>query len=290
MEIEFLRGIEFEKNCSPHTLSSYRRSLADFRTRFPAVTWKSAGDQDFRAYLFSLTKEGKSRSTLRSTFAALRSFYDFLTERGYRTDNPVKLVLLPKLPKSLPKFLTPGQIDDLLNMPLTTKHPPRGPAWLALRDAAMLELFYSSGLRVAELVSLEVRDLDAITGEVRVTGKGSKQRIVPVGDPALEAISRYRHAAAIHAGPLFVSRSRRRLTTQAIWQLMKRYLREAGLPADLSPHKLRHTFATHLLDAGADLRSVQSLLGHASLSTTQIYTHVTAERLREAHRSAHPRG
>jgi len=254
------------------------------------VSWKQATDSDFRSFLLELTKLGKSRSTLRTTFAALRTFYDFLAIRELRKDNPVKLVQLPKLPHRLPQFLTPQQIERFLEQ--ARENPPecRGPKWLSLRDAAIFELFYSSGLRVAELVALDVRDLDAISGEVRVLGKGSKERLLPVGELALEAISCYRHAAKVHVGPLFISRSRKRLTTQAVWQTMKKYLVACGLPSDLSPHKLRHTFATHMLDAGADLRSVQSLLGHASLSTTQIYTHVTAERLRQVHRTAHPRG
>ncbi len=160
---------------------------------------------------------------------------------------------------------------------------------MASRDEAIFELFYSSGIRLAELVRLEVRDLDPISETVRVFGKGAKERICPVGSPALEAISRYRHKAGVHAGPLFINKSQRRLSARSVWLAMKKYLRESGLPADFSPHKLRHSFATHLLDNGADLRSVQSLLGHASLSTTQIYTHVTAERLKRAYSRAHPR-
>ena len=160
---------------------------------------------------------------------------------------------------------------------------------MASRDEAIFELFYSSGIRLAELVRLDVRDLDPISETVRVFGKGAKERICPVGLPALEAISRYRHKAGVHAGPLFINKSQRRLSARSVWLAMKKYLRESGLPADFSPHKLRHSFATHLLDNGADLRSVQSLLGHASLSTTQIYTHVTAERLKRAYSRAHPR-
>ena len=160
---------------------------------------------------------------------------------------------------------------------------------MASRDEAIFELFYSSGLRLAELVRLEVGDIDSISATVRVFGKGAKERICPVGDPALEAISRYRRIADVHAGPLFLNKSRRRLSARSIWVAMKKYLGESGLQADLSPHKIRHSFATHLLDNGADLRSVQALLGHASLSTTQIYTHVTTEKLKRAYAKAHPR-
>jgi site-specific recombinase XerD len=165
----------------------------------------------------------------------------------------------------------------------------RAPKWMPLRDAAILELFYSSGLRLSELASLTVRDVDPFTETVRVLGKGRKERIVPVGAPALEAIQKYRHAAAANAGPLFINKSRRRLSARSVWLALKRYLAHAGIPQTISPHKLRHSFATHMLDAGADLRSVQTLLGHASLSTTQIYTHVTVERLKKAYDKAHPR-
>ena len=150
-------------------------------------------------------------------------------------------------------------------------------------------MFYSSGLRLAELAALEVSDIDPYNESVRVLGKGSKERIVPVGQPALEAIQHYRQRAKVQSGPLFVSKLRKRLGPTSIWSLVKKYLQLAQIPVPASPHKLRHSFATHLLDTGADLRSVQSMLGHASLSTTQIYTHVTTERLRKAYDQAHPR-
>jgi site-specific recombinase XerD len=157
------------------------------------------------------------------------------------------------------------------------------------RDAAIMELFYSSGLRLSELVSLNVADADIYTESVRVLGKGSKERVCPIGVPALEAISKYRAAANVHSGALFINKSRKRMSGRSIWLVLKRYLRHTSIPISISPHKLRHSFATHMLDRGADLRSVQALLGHASLSTTQIYTHVTTERLKKAYASAHPR-
>jgi site-specific recombinase XerD len=157
------------------------------------------------------------------------------------------------------------------------------------RDVAIMEVFYSSGLRLAELASLNVSDLDLYTESVRVLGKGRKERVCPVGAPALQAVSRYRAAANVHHGPLFLSKARRRISSRSIWLVLKRYLRHTSIPIAVSPHKLRHSFATHLLDNGADLRSVQALLGHASLSTTQIYTHVTTERLKKAYSEAHPR-
>ena len=196
---------------------------------------------------------------------------------------------LPKAEKKLPQPLTAAQIDELLAAPLKVERAAQAPVWMPARDVAVLELFYSSGLRLAELAALNCEDLDPYTESVRVLGKGRKERVCPVGLPALEAVSRYRSEAGVYSGPLFISKLRRRLSTQNIWLLMKRYLPHTSIPPMLSPHKLRHSFATHLLDAGADLRSVQELLGHASLSTTQIYTKVTVERLKKVYDQAHPR-
>ena len=286
---EFLEYLGGGKNYSPQTLRAYRQALAQFRAFRPSLAWAGATADDFRAYLFDLMKRGRSRSTIRLAFAALRSFYNHLTDRGTIPSNVLKLVSLPKPDKSLPQFLTVPQITTLMERPAAREKSKQAPEWMAARDAAILELFYSSGLRLAELASLDVRDLDPIGETVRVLGKGSRERIVPVGALALEAISRYRHQANVRSGPLFINKSRKRLGHRSIWLLLKTYVREAGLPATLSPHKLRHSFATHLLDNGADLRSVQSLLGHASLTTTQIYTHVTTERLKRAYEAAHPR-
>ena len=160
---------------------------------------------------------------------------------------------------------------------------------MPLRDVAIMELFYSSGLRLSELAALDVADLDPYTESVRVFGKGRKERVCPVGLPALEAIQKYRAAANVHAGALFINKARRRMSSRSVWLVLKRYVRHTSIPISISPHKLRHSFATHMLERGADLRSVQALLGHASLSTTQIYTHVTVERLKKAYADAHPR-
>lgn len=255
----------------------------------PASPGKAPPQTIFARSFFELMKSGRARSSIRLAFAALRSFYQFLVLRKVLDTNILKAVEIPKLEKSLPRFLTISQVESFLEKPAKTERQKQAPLWMACRDEAIFELFYSSGLRLSELVRLEVRDLDPISETVRIFGKGAKERICPVGRPALEAISRYRQKAGVHAGPLFISKLRRRLSSRSIWLAMKKYLREAGLSADLSPHKLRHSFATHLLDSGADLRSVQSLLGHASLSTTQIYTHVTAERMKRTYARAHPR-
>ena len=234
-------------------------------------------------------KRGQARSYLRLQFSALRTFYQFLAGRkGLRRD-PVRELQLPKIDKKLPLVLTRQQIEELLAAPLKVAKQRAAPGWMPLRDIAIMELFYSSGLRLSELGALNVVDVDLYTESVRVFGKGRKERICPVGFPALEAISRYRAAANVHSGPLFINKLRKRMSTRSIWLILKRYLRHTSIPISISPHKLRHSFATHLLDRGADLRSVQALLGHASLSTTQIYTHVTTERLKKAYADAHPR-
>ncbi|MEI6337892.1 MAG: site-specific tyrosine recombinase/integron integrase [Verrucomicrobiota bacterium] len=289
MTRQFLLYLEGEKNVSTHTLTAYRIALQSFRDFRPEIPWKEAGLDDFRAFLFHLMKAEKARASVRLTFSALRSFYNFLVIRNIMETNIILFIDLPKKEKSIPKFFTMKQVETFLEKPGSTERKKQAPVWMAARDEAVFELFYSAGIRLSELTSLDVRDLDPISETVRVFGKGAKERICPVGQPALEAISRYRSLANVHSGPLFINKSRKRLSARSVWLAMKKYLQAAGLPADLSPHKLRHTFATHLLDGGADLRSVQTLLGHASLSTTQIYTHVTAERLKRSYESAHPR-
>ena len=286
----FLDFLDHERNASAHTLRLYARALDDFRAAMPdAPGWLDCQTDHFRDYLFALMKRGLARASVRLQFAALRSFYKFLYQRHRLPSNPLKALGLPKAEKKLPQPLTIAQIDELFAAPLKVPREKQAPVWMPARDAAVLELFYSSGLRLAELAALNVADLDPYTESVRVMGKGRKERVCPVGLPALEAVGRYRSQAGVYEGSLFINKMRRRMNARSVWLLLKRYLPHTGLPATISPHKLRHSFATHLLDAGADLRSVQSLLGHASLSTTQIYTKVTVERLRAAYDAAHPR-
>ena len=285
----FFHHLEFERNASPRTLINYRHALAQFREGVPQPGWKELTADDFRRYLFTIAKAGRAKPTQRLHFSALRTFYKFLAQRHGLQHNPLTEVQLPKLDKKLPLVLTAKQVDELLTAPLRVEKQAQAPSWMPARDAAIMELFYSSGLRVAELVALEVKHVDPFSESVRVLGKGRKERVVPVGAPALESIQRYRREAGVHDGPLFVSKLRRRLPADKVWLVLKRYLRHTSIPVGVSPHKLRHSFATHLLDAGADLRSVQALLGHASLSTTQIYTHVSIERLKKAYHEAHPR-
>ena len=285
---EFLRYLTNERNASPRTLKAYRQALTAFRAE-NQTPWKKCRADDFRDYLFAIAKRGQARSYVRLQFSALRTFYQFLAARKGLRGNPVREVQLPKIEKKLPLVLTRQQIEELLAAPTRESKSRSAPTWMPLRDVAIMELFYSSGLRLSELAALDVGDADLYTESVRVFGKGRKERVCPVGLPALEAISRYRAAANVYSGPLFINKSRTRISTRSIWLILKRYLRFTSIPISISPHKLRHSFATHMLDRGADLRSVQALLGHASLSTTQIYTHVTVERLKKAYTDAHPR-
>lgn len=285
----FLFALENERHVSPHTLANYRRALAAFRAQPDWPGWKDCTAEHFREFLFQRMKSAQARATIRLQFAALRSFYKFLMERHGLRRNPLKEVLLPKAEKKLPLVLTRKQVEELLAAPSLAPRAKQAPAWLAARDSAIMELFYSSGLRLAELVGLDVAHIDPYSETVRVLGKGRKQRLCPVGAPALQAIQRYRHEARVEAGPLFLNKRRGRLSATNVGAMLKKYLRHTSIPIAVSPHKLRHSFATHLLDAGADLRSVQALLGHASLSTTQIYTHVSVERLKKVYSEAHPR-
>jgi site-specific recombinase XerD len=285
---EFLHYLVNEKNASPRTLKAYRQALTAFRAE-NQTPWKKCKRDDFRDYLFAISKRGHARSYVRLQFSALRTFYQFLAARKGLRGNPVREVQLPKIEKKLPLVLTRQQVEELLAAPTRESKSKSAPTWMPLRDVAIMELFYSSGLRLSELGALNVADVDPYTESVRVFGKGRKERVCPVGLPALEAISRYRAAANVHSGPLFINKARKRISPRSIWLVLKRYVRHTSIPISISPHKLRHSFATHMLDRGADLRSVQALLGHASLSTTQIYTHVTVERLKKAYAAAHPR-
>ena len=290
--IEFMR---VERNASERTLRNYSHALnayLDWRGNIFSSWWDETADE-YRGYLFVLMKKEMARSTIRLRFAALRSFYKYLVHRRGLRVSPLAEIQLPKAERKLPVVLSLKQMEELLVMPLKMELDKRAQPWQPLRDVAILELFYSSGLRVSELVALDVRDADFLSETLRVVGTGNKQRIVPIGSHAMKAIQKYRSEAEVHDGPLFINKNKdpnkRRLSARAVQMLLNKYILASGIGIAITPHKLRHTFATHMLDYGADLRSVQSLLGHSSLSTTQIYTHVTKERLREAYDAAHPR-
>ncbi len=286
----FFQFLTVERNASPRTLLNYTHSLRSFAADCKGFTgWKACRSDDFRGWLFTLMKREMGRATIRLHFSALRSFYKFLTRRAGLTVNPLMDVQMPKAVRKLPVVLTLKQIEELLALPLTVPREKQAPAWTPARDAAILETFYSTGLRIHELVGIDVEEIDLYNDTVRVRGKGRKERLTMLGSHAMKAIQQYRHAAAVHSGPLFLSKLRRRITTQAVADVLEKYLRKSTIQLRVTPHKLRHSFATHLLNNGADLRSVQELLGHASLATTQIYTHVTTERMKKVYDAAHPR-
>ena len=259
---------------------------------------------DFKAYLYRLARAQRlGPATMRLRFAALRTFYKHAAREGRVKLNPAADLTLPRLPRRLPVFLNQQQVLALLDAPrqLWMREERRLAAgarkkdrrsaqnWQMLRDVAWLEMFYSAGLRLEELVQIQRRNVDLHQGLVRVIGKGRKERLCPLGGPAVRAVEAYLGACPHDGEALFVSARGRRLTGRSVQLGLKRYLAAAGLDAKLTPHKLRHTFATHLLDQGADLRSVQELLGHAQLTTTQIYTSVSVERLKRVYDEAHPR-
>ncbi|SDU12773.1 integrase/recombinase XerC [Verrucomicrobium sp. GAS474] len=305
--VRFLSHLRDPKNASENTIRNYGRALREFRETMRIADWVAVRPDACRAWLYRLTREGKHRpASIRLRFAALRSFFTWAQRERLVPENPAKGIPLPKLPRRLPLFLTTDQIARLLAAPREKwvalrkqaeaggrKRPGRAwEEWQEARDTAWLELFYGAGLRIGELTTLDVVRYDRASGVVRVVGKGRKERLCPVGEVAAEAIDRYlrlRPFAEETHPRLFLSARGAALTPRAIQLALKEFLMIAGLDPKLTPHKLRHTFATHLLDYGADLRSVQELLGHAQATTTQIYTSVSTERMKKAYRKAHPR-
>ena len=302
---EFAAYLTTERGASPYTQRNYLQILTQFcawyaeqEKRPPA--WAQLRRDDFRSYLRHLGRNQLSRAAIRLRFSTLRSFYKFLIQRGAVESSPIKNIALPKPERRLPQFLTPPQTLDLLRAPLLewkarqerSDQPVAATPYL--RDCAIFEVLYSCGLRISEICGMRTEDIDWAQQQVRVRGKGKVERLVPIGAPALESIRRYWQSLATApaaAEPVFQTDEVKGTPVYPrIVQLrLKRYLELAGLDPKLTPHKLRHSFATHLLDAGADLRSVQELLGHAHLITTQIYTHLNTERLKKAYDAAHPR-
>jgi site-specific recombinase XerD len=263
--------------------------------------WADLQRDDFRSYLRFLGRQNLGRAAIALRFSALRTFYKFLIRHGGTSSSPIRNISLPKTGRRLPQFLTPQQMLDLLNAPLRTLAPApeksRGrPVSIAAkyRDVAILETIYSCGLRISELCGLSAANINWSEGLVRVLGKGKKERLLPIGPPALKAIENYWRLLKVRptgAEPVFLGETKKLKSVRPIMvaRRLKSYLAAAGLDPSITPHKLRHSYATHLLDAGADLRSVQELLGHAHLVTTQVYTHVSTDRLRKAYQAAHPR-
>jgi site-specific recombinase XerD len=304
---QFLAHLATDRGASVFTQRNYRQALNEFvrwqvEDRKSAPVWEQLQRDDFRSYVRFLGRQHLSRAATQLRFSALRTFYRFLIRNAVVATMPIKNLSLPKIEKRLPRFLTRQQMEDLLAAPaklLQTQPDRKRPgrpvsAEACRRDAAILETIYSCGLRISELCGLRVEDVDFGEQVVRVLGKGKKERLVPIGAPALQAIEHYWAQLAeppTGAQPVFRTDTAKAapMSRLQLARRLKNYLIVAGLDPQLTPHKLRHSYATHLLDAGADLRSVQELLGHAHLATTQVYTHVTTERLKKAYDKAHPR-
>jgi len=304
---KFLTHLATDRGASVYTQRNYRQALHEFarwhgQEHKSAPAWEGLQRDDFRAYVRFLGRNHLSRAATQLRFSALRTFYKFLMRHGVVETTPIKNLSLPKLAQRLPRFLTQQQMLDLLAAPgklLARQEEKKGvgrpvSAEVCRRDEAVLETIYSCGLRISELCGLRVEDVNFSEQSVRVRGKGKKERLVPIGAPALRAIEEY-WAQLLEpptgVQPVFRADTRKAapLSPLQLSRRLKTYLGVAGLDPHLTPHKLRHSYATHLLDAGADLRSVQELLGHAHLATTQVYTHVTTERLKKAYEAAHPR-
>lgn len=285
---EFLRAVAAERDLSPHTLSAYRSDLRSFSEWAARSRCERLGDMDrtlLRRYISFLAERRYARRSIARKASALRSMLTWAVSRGILDTSPAVDLMAPKLDRPLPKVMRASDAARLCEL------PPDDDA-IGLRDRAILELLYGSGLRVAELCSLDVDDVDLGQGAVQVTGKGRKQRRVPIGGPTKDALLAYiqdgRQALWIEGHALFLTKRGKRLGPRSVRRMITTYLNAEGAP-HISPHTLRHSFATHLLDGGADLRAVQELLGHESLATTQIYTHVSSERLRAVYEQSHPR-
>lgn len=280
---QFLRYLEIEKGVSPHTLRAYRKDLKAFSNHVKSKV-EDIELNDIRGFVAEEINSGHKKTTAGRRLAAVRSFLKFLYREGYIKSNPAKLVPTPKLPKMLPKFLS---VDDVFSL----VEKPEGIGFLPARDRAILELLYSSGLRVSELSGLNAEDINVREGLVKVKGKGKKERIVPVGTKAVEAIKTYlieRVLLRKKDNALFLNKNGKRLTDRSIRRIVIKYAKAIGVNSRIGPHTLRHTFASHLLQGGADLRVIQELLGHSSLSTTQKYTHLDITHLMDTYDKAHP--
>ncbi|MFB3883609.1 MAG: tyrosine recombinase XerC [Thermodesulfobacteriota bacterium] len=296
--VQFVRYLSGEKNASPHTCRAYERDLEEFENflRNSGMSPLAGKEIEFgkvdrltiRRYLSFLHRKNKKSSVARK-ISTLRSFFKFLVKEEIITSNPIKSVATPKVEKPLPTTLTVDEAFRLMETPVGKDRPQVEKN--ELRDRAILELLYSSGLRVSELVGLNLNQLDLDLGIVKVMGKGRKERIVPVGSKAVGTLKAYleNRMGPAGEGPIFLNPKGERLTARSVGRLIKKYTKRSGIFRRISPHTLRHSFATHLLDAGADIREIQEMLGHASLSTTQRYTHVSPGRLMEVYDKAHPR-
>ena len=282
---KFLTYLEIEKNASPHTLLNYRIDLKQLRNFLQAKDALKIDRLDIRKYLVFLKSKNLKKQTVSRKLSTFRSFFSFLLREGHLNSSPLAGISSPKKERRLPIFLDVNEVAKLVESPEKT-------SLLGLRDRAILETLYSTGMRVSELVGLNIGRVDFIAGIVKVYGKGKKERLAPIGDKALRAIRDYlakETSGKKDTRALFLNKNYKRLTCRGVQNLVNKYIQRISLKEKISPHTFRHSFATHLLDKGADLRSIQELLGHASLSTTQIYTHVTTKHLKSVYNKAHPR-
>ncbi len=295
----FLDHLTVEKGASPHTVAAYRNDLtqlteyvADAHVDGHRVSdWAQVDHRLLGNYVVTLHERGYSATTVARKVASIKSFFGYLAEEGQVSDDPTEQLASPRIGRSLPKFLSVEEVHRLL------EEPGRVPTPDGVRDAAMLELLYASGLRVSEMMNLNLRDVNIAEGYVRCLGKGSKERVVPLHRKAVTAVRTYVQQARpklLQPGQegeaaMFLNHRGERLTRQGFWLILKGYARKAGITSAITPHTLRHSFATHLLAGGASLRNVQELLGHASIATTQVYTHLTTDRIRQEYERAHPR-
>ena len=280
---KFLSYLEIEKNYSPHTILNYSIDLNEFldfigeKTPLKKITYLH-----FRRFLMGLRQHHHKPRTLARKMSSLRSFFKFLHREGLIDENSALLITTPKLDKPLPKFLSEKNTIKILQT--SFDHNESG-----LRDRAIIETLYSTGVRVSELVGINEESIDPVSNIIKVQGKGKKERLVPIGDKALDAVRAYLAARRRRSRAVFLNKRGKRLTDRSVRNIINKYVLKASLLMNVSPHMFRHSFATHMLDHGADLRSVQELLGHSNLSTTQIYTHVTTDRLKKIYDKAHPR-
>lgn len=283
---EFIDYLRFEKKYSENTISSYKRDLNKTNT-YIKKDFAKLNKKDIQNYIQKISKS-ETASSVSRCISTLKSFYKFLELNKYTSLNPLTTITNPKTVKKLPKILSEEEIEKLLDINLKTDFD--------YRNKAMLELMYSSGLRVSELINLNVNDIDLSNASVRIFGKGSKERIIPLNDYAIDALNNYilNHRRSLfkhgESNYLFLNNHGNKMTRQGFFKILEKIAKEKGIKSELSPHTLRHSFATHLLKHGADLRSIQELLGHSDISTTQIYTHITSERLQKNYEEFHPHG
>ncbi len=288
---EYTNYLAVEKGLSKNTLESYRRDLnkfASFLNQKNITTPESVDRENINLFLAELKNNNCATSTISRTIASIRSFFNFLMEEGILDNNPALELESPKIEKKLPRVLTTEEIDRLLGQPRPVDQK-------GLRDKAMLELLYASGIRVSELIDLNLSDFDPRVGYLRCKGKGQKERIVPIGSVAINYVNDYMNNARAKLcknngeTSLFVNQHGNRMTRQGFWKILKKYALKSKIDGEITPHTIRHSFATHLLENGADLRSVQEMLGHSDIATTQVYTQITRKKIREVYDKAHPR-